>query len=288
MPRRIPARRPARPLPPIVTILMLILTAPAAAQTLDLDPPPPVKMRIGYCKQGSNPSETWPWRQYYGAIHEFSFAGSVSQDLAALCRIPISSTKLNMSAPWRDIDGRSLGNVFLGLQTRPEPGSGWTTFGLFLPTGQDDDALFGGAVTDPTRPARFYPATFALYWDRSRRFEPSSWVTAQLSLGLQWDWLTSRDWNDNARVLQAHHGLALALGPGDTHFILEYRGLVAPSDNPYGLTGQYLHTLAFAVDWRMGKLAPAIFCRLPLDESLRRFTESSFGLRMDLELSGGD
>ena len=215
-----------------------------------------------------------------------------------LARIPYSRTSLDFDVPdwWdgppppelMDIDGSSLGNVFLGLQSRPAPGDRrtWTTFGLFMPTGDDDMGAFAGVVADPTRPERFSPETMTLFGEYAWRHAAPG-LTMQGAVGLQLQMVMLDDYAGDPGEMFLHYGQAVSWGTGDARLIAEFSGLMVVTEQPDEFGDRFLNNIALGLGWRLGRLTPTAYYRWPLNESVQNLVNSVFGLRLDYALPGG-
>jgi hypothetical protein len=198
----------------------------------------------------------------------FSFAGfftarlSAGDGLAFVGELPMARLSSDEGLLGEE-SSTMVGNVYLGLESRPDEGSGgWFELGVRPPTAGEEFAFLLGAAADVDRWEAFFPEVTTLraagHWRRAPRaggvgvdlhVAPAVWIPE--------DGDTEMFAGYGARVLFA--APAARGGAG-----LSGRWLATEDEGDFG--ERSTHQLDAAFDFLRGNVRPGVVLRVPLDE----------------------
>lgn len=190
----------------------------------------------------------------------------LGERLALVGEIPFATARAELALPpfgTFEESSSTLGNPYLGIETRPEGGHGaWFEFGIRAPAASNTElATFTGLVTDVNRLEAFLPDAIVLrpglHWRDDIAGKPGIDVHVAPML------LTSEDFDDLELVttygLQfLHHGTDARVGAGlSGHWFVTSSADFAGSSN---------HQVEAAADFLPGRIRPGVTARVPLDD----------------------
>jgi len=206
--------------------------------------------------------------------------------------IPVSS-RLNLvgSVPFNtasgdDFDGESsIGNLYLGIQTRSATADKGSSFslGVFVPTASDKEflPLVVGLITNFYEFQRSVPNVLTVYTNFAYHNRRDNGPMFGLEIGPQFSIPTE---NGGDPELFAHYGVSGGFQFTNVALFAELLGMAIITEAVDGFGDRFSHSIDFGVQLTGYSVRPGIFYMIPLDEDLSEDLDGALGVKVDFML----
>lgn len=271
----------------IGSLVLLIMLAssivgmmlPASAQTFLLQRVPEEQTIIGAKYQ----------RPFFKPTTETELA-SLAGAYQVYLHVPVSSGLnfvgiLPFVAGASDGESRAsgLGNLYLGLQSRPDSAYGaWgsLSYGVYLPTAANNTPVeIVGTYANPTAPQFALPNVLTLQANYLYLNTATDRMHYGFELGPQFLLPTSGS-AGNVEVY-VHYGLVVGNHFLGNLWIAELAGLALITDDAASFGERTSHVLSLGTQRSFGNLSPGIFLQLPLDSEVMDIVDATLGFKIE-------
>jgi hypothetical protein len=253
-----------------------------SAQNLNLQPIPTDDIKIGF--NFSKP--------FYSSVTNISTLSGVYE---INCNIPLSS-KLNIvgEIPFinfsYDINygfgkfeykNQGLGNIFIGLQTKPnlsDKGKSIASFGVYLPTG-GKDLFLGSSFINYYDLQKFTPNSIGLLFNYAYHKTASENFSFGFELGPNILIPTVGEYSETELFI--HYGGGAVVHINKLSFNVELLGLGIISQEVDNFLDRFVHQAEFGLQWKESQVTPQIFYRIYLREEIREMVDGVLGIGME-------
>ena len=265
-------------------LLMFLMLDILSAQTLKLEDIPGDKLQFGFVFE----------KPFYALDRNLS---TLSGEYQLSVNIPLSS-KLNIigKIPFIntsfDVDygfdhfsysRNGLGNIFIGLQTKPvvmESQRSIVTFGLFLPTA-DKEASYYGFSTDYYGIQKFVPNSFGIYFNYAYHKIKDEGFNYGFEIGPNVFIATEEG---SGTELFMHYGVNTGYQINKLLLNIELLGIAIVSENIEEFGDRFVHTLDFGAQWKEIMVTPKIYYKIYLKEKLRESVDGVLGIGVSVSI----
>ncbi len=214
----------------------------------------------------------------FSGIYQLDLSIPFNEKLNILAGMPFSTWAANAGET-----ESSIGNLFIGAQTRSTDSTGMrpsAIFGVFLPTAPEEEnisAVFAW-LTDYYNQHRYLPNIITIV-------ASGTWLDAVEKSGF-WGFefgtrifIPTKSDNDDLEIV-LNYG---ATGGGDLDPVIlsvELVGQFLLSSESDSFSDKFYHTLSFGAGWTRGPFKPTLFYSLYLEEFFTSYVKGVLGVRM--------
>ncbi|MDZ7318510.1 MAG: hypothetical protein ONB11_05105 [candidate division KSB1 bacterium] len=183
----------------------------------------------------------------------------------------------------KDEDSESgIGNIYLGLQTRPPAAStnkSSLSFGVFLPTASDELApVVMGLYSNYYEMQKYIFDLMTIYGNYAFCREQSN-VIFSFEVGPNIFIPTKKE---REGELFAHYGVFGGVKLNQLILGAELTGLVVISEDVDRFEDRFVHAVGFGIHWRGDNFKPTLFYQIYLDEEYKDVVDGVLGIKLNV------
>jgi hypothetical protein len=255
------------------------------AQTFNLQNIPDEKKQIGLRFDKPFYSEDLFSTAALSGVYELNLNIPVSKKLNIIAAVPYIYTDYEVdyllgTAEYKE-DG--IGNIFIGLQTRPEsPGDSRTTisFGLTLPTA-DEQAAFSGSMVNYYYLQKYLPNNLGFYFNYAFHKIPEQGFHYGFEGGPNFLVATKEG---RTSELFFHYGANAGYQIEKFLINAELLGIMIVSEDVDKFGDRFVHLLDFGFHWRGDVISPKIFYEIYLKDEINDYIKGILGIGLTLSI----
>lgn len=182
-------------------------------------------------------------------------------------------------------DENGLGNIFIGMQTNPEivdHRRSIITFGLFLPTG-DEDVAFEGLFTNYYDLQKYFVNFLGLYFNYAYQKNNADGINYGIEVGP--NILIPTEDNGSETEVFLHYGFDLGYQIEKILVNVEFLGLGIITQDADNFDDRLIHSLAFGGQWNAGIITPKVYYRIYLKEEIKEMIDGVLGLGINISFN---
>jgi hypothetical protein len=255
-----------------------------SAQTLDFQTIPNNRMQFSFSFKKTFYSTNRDMSTFSG-VYQLNANIPVSSKLNIIGNIPYINTSFDIDYPFGHYSySRSgLGNIFLGLQTKPqimESRRSTFTFGLFLPTASETASL-NGALSDYYYFSKYIPNSLGFHFNYAYHYIPAEGFNYGLEIGP--NLLIATESNSETEFLM-HYGITGGYQINKLLFNIEVIGVVIVSEDIGNLGDRFVNMINIGMEWRENTVAPKIFYKYYLRDDINRTVDGVLGIGVNVSI----
>lgn len=267
----------------ILFFLFMILDV-LSAQTLDLQTIPSNKKQFGisfnkpFFSTDRNLSTLSGVYQLYANI-------PLSSKLNIIGNIPYINTSYDFYYPFGhySFSASGLGNVFIGLQTKPkvlENRRSTFTFGLYLPTASEE-ASYNGALSDYYYFSKYIPNSIGLHFNYAYHYINTEGFNYGLELGPN---LLIATKGSSETELFIHYGIITGYQINKLLLNLEVVGVAIISEDIENFGDRFINMLNIGAQWRGTVVTPKVFYKIYLRDEIRHTVDGVLSIGVNVSI----
>lgn len=186
----------------------------------------------------------------------------------------------------QEIIENTIGNIYLGFETRKENVPFWTNLGIYLPTTPDNKifATLVGAYSSPDHFEAFIPNSVLLTFRGNQQLNDKFGFGAITRIGVTGMLRTKIDENSTIDRFEAF--LNYAFQPTFTsetlNIIAGFSGRMFVTESG-DLSQRVMHQIGTTISYKISSYRPEIFIRIPINKSLKYLLENTYGASATIE-----
>jgi hypothetical protein len=265
----------------LIYLLLFVSLNYISAQTLDLQTIPSDKMQFGFNFNKEFFSNNSIGVSNLSGVYQLNFNIPISSDLNIIGDIPYVITNYEFNLGFFGVyrySENGFGNVFIGLQTKPElveNEKSIFTFGLFLPTASKE-ASFDGLTADSYYFPKYYPNAFSLYFNYAYHQINSEGLNYGLELGP--NVLIPTKENNSGAEFFIHYGLMGGYQINRLLLSLEFVGYGILSEEVENFGDRFINMVNIGAQWKDATVTPTIYYKIYLRDEIRHNIDGVLGI----------
>ncbi len=267
----------------LIGLLSLFVLNIVSAQTFNLQSLPTERSQFGLRFLHPSIKSDMDVSTFSG-LYEFSINIPINDKLNFVSIIPYISAKFEIDSDYYsyEFDESGAGNIFIGLQTNKEIGDdkrSVVSFGLFLPTADEDVSLFG-IYSDYCSFPKYFPDALSLYFNYAYHNIKQNGLRFGMELGPT-ILIPTKDTGMDTEIY-LHYGISTGFKAKQFLLNLELLGLAILTEDIDKLEDRFVHSINFGSAWIMGNVVPKVYYKLYLKEDISDIVDSVFGVGISI------
>ncbi|MBU1099349.1 MAG: hypothetical protein KKA84_03010 [Bacteroidetes bacterium] len=268
----------------MICVLLFISYSLITAQTFNMQSIPTDNLELGF---GFN-------KAFYSGGPEFStFSGSydfsvnipLSNSLNLSGNIPLIVTKYDFGYQGNNkYDKNGLGNIYIGLQTKPDSSGvkkSFFSFGVFLPTA-DEQVSFNGLYNDYYHLLKFVPNIVGLYGNYSLHHIGEEGFIYGLEAGP--NIFIPTEGNGDTEIF-VHYGFTAGYKLSKVSLKAEFIGFAIITEDADNLSDRMINMFNLGLHYQGSVVSPSLFYKLYLKDALNNNIDGVLGLGVTVSIN---
>ena len=183
-----------------------------------------------------------------------------------------------------DYSENGVGNIFIGMQTRPELNDGRgsvISFGVFLPTA-DEDVSFVCAFVNYYNILKYIPNYLGLYFNFAHYKSVGQGFNYGIEVGP--NILIPTEGKNDEIELFLHYAAGAGFRSNIFELNAEFLGIGIVTDDEEDLNERLIHQLSFGALLHFEYITPKLFYRLYVNEHMEKMIDGVLGIGVVVEL----
>lgn len=256
-----------------------LLFAPISAQHFLLQNPPTNRSELGLRFMRPNFSEDDDHLSLLSAVYDLNISVPFGKDWAFIGSFPFSY----FAAKGGDSES-GIGNIYVGLQTRPPTASAnksSLSFGIFLPTASDELApLILGLFSNYYEMEKYIFDMLTVHGNFAFTREHSN-LLLSFEIGPNIIIPTKKE---REGELFAHYGCFVGAQLNPLILGVEVTGVAIISEDIDKFEDRFVHAVGFGAHWSMGNFRPTLFYNIYLYEEYKDVVDGVLGVKVGIVL----
>ena len=264
-------------------LLLFLMFDVVSAQTLNMEDIPTDNIQFGFSfdkpfyaiDRGSST---------LSGVYQLSANIPLSSKLNLIGKIPFINTSFSFDYGFGQFSysESGLGNIFIGLQTRPfmESQSSVFTFGLFLPTA-DERAASQGWAADYYGIQKYTPNSFGLYFNYAFLKMNGEGFNYGLEIGPNIVIPTEKGLKTE---LLMHYGINTGYQISRLLINVELLGVAIISEDVEDFRDRFVHTLDFGAQWKGTIVTPKVYYKIYLRKEFSASVDGVLGIGLNVAI----
>ncbi len=252
------------------------------AQTFNLQNIPSEKIQFGLRFDKAFYSQNYNFSSLSG-VYDIDINIPLSSKLNLIASVPYIYTSYQVdyfveSGEYKE-DG--LGNIFVGLQTKPgfpEVNRSIISFGVFFPTA-DDEAAYAGTFVNFYNLLKFLPNSLGFYFNYAYHKMPGNGFHYGFEAGPN---ILIPTKSDRQMELYLHYGATGGYQIESILFKAELIGIAIISEETESFSDRFVHLLNFGFHLKADAISPKIFYAIYLKDSIKDDIDGILGIGLTL------
>lgn len=177
-----------------------------------------------------------------------------------------------------DYNENGVGNIFIGLQTRPEfsdIGGSSISFGLFLPTADEDVSIYG-ALSNYYSIIRYIPNYLGIYSNFAFYKLSDDGLNYGIEIGP--DILIPTEGEGNESELLIHYAAGAGFRKDIFELNAEFLGIGIVTDDDDDLNERLIHQFSIGTLLHFENVSPKLFYRFYINDNFEKIVDGVLGL----------
>ena len=259
-------------------ILFFASTA-LSAQTLKLQSIPTDKLQVGFSFEKPFYASTLTTSGLNGN-YQLTMNLPLTEKINLVWDIPFinNSYEIDYGFGKYSYHKSGIGNIFIGTQMKT--GSAFDTksvftFGLFLPSANEETALFGMLV-DYYDIQKYIPNSFGIYFNYAYHKIKDEGFSYGLELGPDLLIPTKGEYSEDEFLI--HYGIITGYQIQKLELNIEFIGFMMISEHVENFGDRFMNMLDFGVQWKAAYVIPKIFYMIYLKQDMRNMVDGTLGI----------
>lgn len=222
----------------------------------------------------------------FSGTYEFETIIPVTSMLYVNFQLPFVG--YSVKTKWDEASESSIGNIYLGIQTRHFPSDMFTNYisaGIYLPTASDkkDGVTSLGAFSDYPSLPKYMVNTVSFYGNFTSQLNLSEGAGLAFDLGPT-IMIPTKDQNYRETEAMLHYGIAGIYTYNKFFGSAEVNGVYILTENDLDFADRFFNNITLGAGWRGGYVSPSLFYQWNMEKTLSEMVTGSLGVKLEVVL----